>query len=192
MGRAIWDLRAAFYDRVFELPFFKGLREKEKAAFEELITELELGDARVLDVACGTGYYLRHFDGRGSLYGVDISEGMLRVARNKAKAHYVLGDARALPFKRGTMNLVVCIGLLEYFRGKQAVLREIETVLKRDGYALISYSRKSPINALRNLCGNRVYQSTNEEMAIFLNNCSFEWVKERLSLLQGLVLCRKD
>jgi len=192
MGRLIWNLRATFYDKVFELPFFKGLREKEKTAFEELITEQGLRDARVLDIACGTGYYLRCFDGKGSLYGVDISDGMLRVARNKAKAQYVLGDARALPFKTEAVNLIVCVGLLEYFREKQEVLREIERVLKRDGHALISYSRKCPLNALRSLSGNRVYQSTGEEMAIFLNNCRFEWVKERLSLLQGLVLCRKD
>lgn len=192
MGRAIWDIRAAFYDRVFELPFFKGLREEEKAAFEELVKELELGNARVLDVACGTGYYLGYFDGRCSLYGADISERMLRVSRNKANACYVLGDARALPFKDGAMNLVVSMGLLEYFREKHRVLREIRRVLKKEGYALVSYSRKSPLNALRSLLGNRVYQSSGEEMAISLNNCKLECVKERLSLLQGLVLCKRD
>jgi ubiquinone/menaquinone biosynthesis C-methylase UbiE len=190
MSRAIWNLRAAFYDRVFGLPFFKGLREREEAVFEELVRELELKDARILDLACGTGCYLGYFD-KGRLYGLDISENMLKVSKSKTNACLVLGDARSLPFKDGSMGLVVSVGLLEYFREKQEVLREIRRVLKKGGYALISYSRRSPLNALRSLLGSRVYGCSREEMAISLNKCRLEWVKDGATLLQGQVLCKK-
>ena len=45
-----------------------------------------LGNLRpstLLDVACGTGYWLRHFDRAGStVFGIDLSQEMLNEARN--------------------------------------------------------------------------------------------------------------
>lgn len=190
MSRAAWDLRASFYDIVFKLPFFRGIRQGERASFRELIRGLKFENGRVLDIACGTGEYLDILE-NGRLYGVDYSEEMLRVAKGRNKACLVLADARFLPFRNSSFDLAVCIGLLEYFRDKEEVLTEVHRVLKKNGYGVISYSHRSLLNALRNLLGSKVYPCSGRELAISLNKFMLEWVKKRKSLLQGQVLCRK-
>lgn len=53
--------------------------------------------ARTLDVACGTGFMTRHL--RGDVVGLDQSESMLEIARERVpEADFVHGDALALPF----------------------------------------------------------------------------------------------
>jgi demethylmenaquinone methyltransferase/2-methoxy-6-polyprenyl-1,4-benzoquinol methylase len=48
-------------------------------------------------VACGTGFLTRHL--RGEVVGLDQSEAMLRIARERAPAAtFLQGDALALPF----------------------------------------------------------------------------------------------
>lgn len=190
MGRAAWNLRAAFYDQVFRLPVFRRIREEERESFQELTRGLALQDARVLDVACGTGYYMEPLE-KGRLYGLDYSAEMLRIAREKGKPSLVLGDARHLPFRSGSMDLVVCMGLLEYLGDREDVLHEIRRVLKKEGHGVVSYSMKNILNSLRNLLGSKVYACSEEEFAISLNKCRLEWINGRESLLQGQVLCKK-
>lgn len=190
MGRTAWRLRASFYDGILRLPFLRGIREEERKCFRELVSGLPLEGARILDVACGTGYYLRQL-GKGRLYGLDYSPEMLQIASGEGGASLVLGDAHHLPFKSGSIDLVICIGLLEYLGDRDAALRELRRVLRNNGHGVVSYSRRGPLNILRNLIGIRVNLCSGEEFAISLNKCSLEWVNGRESLLQGQVLCRR-
>jgi ubiquinone/menaquinone biosynthesis C-methylase UbiE len=59
-----------------------------------------------LDVACGTGFLTRHL--RGSVTGLDQSERMLAIARERRPdGRFVTGDARALPFADGEFDRVL-------------------------------------------------------------------------------------
>jgi ubiquinone/menaquinone biosynthesis C-methylase UbiE len=61
--------------------------------------------ARVLDVACGTGFLTRSL--RGSVTGLDQSETMLSIARERVPgARFVRGDGLALPFEDGAFERV--------------------------------------------------------------------------------------
>jgi demethylmenaquinone methyltransferase/2-methoxy-6-polyprenyl-1,4-benzoquinol methylase len=61
--------------------------------------------ARTLDVACGTGFLTRHL--RGDVTGLDASEGMVEIARERMPgARFVVGDALALPFADGEFERV--------------------------------------------------------------------------------------
>jgi ubiquinone/menaquinone biosynthesis C-methylase UbiE len=61
----------------------------------ELIASLP--PARTLDIACGTGFLTRHL--RGDVVGIDQSERMLSLARDRApRATFVRADALRLPF----------------------------------------------------------------------------------------------
>src|SRR4029450_10428017 len=65
-----------------------------------------LRPARVLDVACGTGFLTRHL--RGDVVGLDQSEAMLRIARKQApNVSFVAGDALPLPFADESFERVV-------------------------------------------------------------------------------------
>jgi ubiquinone/menaquinone biosynthesis C-methylase UbiE len=96
----------------------------------------------VLDVACGEGFYARLIRQRGAtkVVGVDLSAGMVELARKQEAAHglgieYVLGDARSLELPP-EFDVVVAAYLLNYARDRDelaAMCRGIARVLKRGG-----------------------------------------------------------
>ena len=77
--------------------------QQARQALEDAIRSLPR--ARVLDVACGTGFMTRHL--RGEVTGLDQSEAMLEVAREQVPgAEFVQGDALELPFPDGAFERV--------------------------------------------------------------------------------------
>ncbi len=96
----------------------------------------------VLDLACGEGFYtrlLRH-RGAGPITGVDLSEGMIALARRQEAScplgiEYLVGDARDLRLPR-QYDLVVAAYLLNYAptQGELAAMcGSIARVLKPNG-----------------------------------------------------------
>lgn len=75
----------------------------------------EVAPRRLLDLACGTGAVLER-EIADACVGVDVSRGMLRVARVRAPgARLVRADALHPPFRRG-FDAVTCFGALGHFR----------------------------------------------------------------------------
>lgn len=92
----------------------------------------------VLDVACGTGVLAREAAGRvgtdGSVTGVDMNEGMLAIARQKApEITWKTGMAEELPFESGSFNRVVSQFALMFFADPVQALREMERVRRPGG-----------------------------------------------------------
>ena len=90
---------------------------------------------RVLDVACGTGVVSREaaaVSGEDALVtGVDISPGMLAVARDiRPTIDWRLGDAANLPFADAVFDRVVCQFGLMFFPDPGRALGEMLRVLK--------------------------------------------------------------
>src|ERR671922_2244428 len=98
--RTYYERRAPGYDDWWlgTGKFTKRLRpgwSDEVARLERLVRALP--PARVLDVACGTGFLTQHL--RGEVTGLDQSETMLAIAANRVSgARLVRGDAVPLPF----------------------------------------------------------------------------------------------
>jgi demethylmenaquinone methyltransferase/2-methoxy-6-polyprenyl-1,4-benzoquinol methylase len=108
----------------------------------------------VLDLACGTGDLCRELGAAGhDAVGVDISAGMLAVAR--ASAPLVRGDAAALPFGDGALDGVVCGFALRNFVDLPAVFRECARVL-RPGGRLAALDAAVPTNPVLR-AGNAVW-----------------------------------
>jgi ubiquinone/menaquinone biosynthesis C-methylase UbiE len=98
--REYYDRRAPEYDDCY-LGSGQFAREERPGFAEELAKTVRvlgaLPQARVLDVACGTGFLTRHL--RGVIVGIDQSEAMLRIARERVPdSTFVRGDALSLPF----------------------------------------------------------------------------------------------
>jgi ubiquinone/menaquinone biosynthesis C-methylase UbiE len=65
----------------------------------------ELGPARTLDVACGTGFLTRHL--AGLVVGLDQSPAMVRIAQSRLPHGVaIIGDALALPFADDSFDRV--------------------------------------------------------------------------------------
>ncbi|CAI3804509.1 class I SAM-dependent methyltransferase [Pseudarthrobacter sp. MM222] len=107
---------------------------------DALLQEAELRpDAAVLDVAAGSGepgLSAAARVPRGSVVLTDISEGMLRVAQEKALARgldnvrCVVCDASALPFDDGTFDAVFCRFGFMFFPEISAAVREMVRTAK--------------------------------------------------------------
>jgi ubiquinone/menaquinone biosynthesis C-methylase UbiE len=95
-----YDTRAPEYDE-----WYLGVgrfASRERPGWHDAVSALEravqkLDPARTLDVACGTGFLTRRL--RGPVTGLDQSERMLEIARERIPAgEFVRADAIPLPF----------------------------------------------------------------------------------------------
>ena len=111
--------------------------------------DLHAGD-RVLDVATGTGIVARRAAAavgeRGSVAGVDIDDGMLAVAKDRARnihppIEWRAGDAADLPFADDRFDAVFCQQGLQLFDDPYTALEEMHRVLSPDGVAVLAVWR---------------------------------------------------
>lgn len=85
----------------------------------------------MLDAGCGTGFLLERLLDRGlECIGLDISEGMLSVARARLaeKVGLVQGDVRNIPFRSQAFDLVICSRVVSHIKNAASALIELERV----------------------------------------------------------------
>jgi demethylmenaquinone methyltransferase/2-methoxy-6-polyprenyl-1,4-benzoquinol methylase len=106
--RAYYDRRAPEYDDWW---LGTGLfADRDRPGWDQEVDDLVavlrgLAPARVLDVACGTGFLTQHL--RGDVTAIDQSAGMVEVAAPRMpEATVVQGDAVPLPFGDGQFDRV--------------------------------------------------------------------------------------
>jgi SAM-dependent methyltransferase len=102
----------------------------------------DVAGKRVLDAACGPGFYAAALVERGArVVAFDASEPMVGLARRR------LGDAadvqqlvlgEPLPFDDAAFDLVVCALAIHYIDDRAAVLAEFRRVLRPGGAAVVS------------------------------------------------------
>ena len=110
IGRT-FDERAAGYD---DDEMHSGMHRNLADAVAAFADLSRVGS--VLDVATGTGLLLRALEPGPRLVGVDLSDGMLAVARRALPtATFVRADATALPFPDASFDLVTCVAALRFF-----------------------------------------------------------------------------
>ncbi len=137
-----YDTQAPGYDDAVG----RGIR----ALMRQLLGDLDVSEAPVaLDVACGTGIstfaLIEKTGGMGEFHGVDISEGMLEVARRSAEARgiknvrFAKGDAENLDFPDAKFDVVISNMSLQFFPDKQRALSEMHRVLKPGGRLAILF-----------------------------------------------------
>lgn len=110
---------------------------KEKH-IEELLN-INKGIINILDLACGTGNYLKaqqqYFkSSRIHWFGCDLSTAMLKFAEKKLKGvNLKIADAAYLPYPSNFFDLVSCNWAFQHFTDKNSAVREIYRVLKPKG-----------------------------------------------------------
>lgn len=111
----------------------------------KLVSEIE--PESILDIATGTGDLALKFSQNipaEKIVGLDLSEGMLSVARKKAKhsektqkVQFVKGDSEALPFDDDTFDAVTVSFGIRNFENLEKGLSEIRRVLAPGGRFVI-------------------------------------------------------
>ncbi|MEO0202449.1 MAG: methyltransferase domain-containing protein [candidate division WOR-3 bacterium] len=122
------------------------LTEKEVDIFLKILKPNK--NDRILDLACGQGRHTIEFYKRGykEIEGVDISEYLIRKAKQRAKKEnlkikFRKADARNLPYKENVFDFVLILGnSFGYFSNASddyKVLKEVFKVLKPYGTLLL-------------------------------------------------------
>jgi SAM-dependent methyltransferase len=96
---------------------------------------------RILDAGCGTGRNLARLDASGArAVGVDLSTGMLRVARRAVPGVPALcaDIQRALPFAAESFDAVLCALIGEHLDDLDGTFREARRVLRPGGRYLFT------------------------------------------------------
>jgi len=112
------------------------------AIFEELLDRgFVPARARVLELGCGAGTYVRLLAKRGyPVIGLDYSVPSLARAVAAGLPHagrYVAGDASRLPFRDRRFEVVTCIGVFQALERTETVLGEIARVLEPSGVTVV-------------------------------------------------------
>jgi SAM-dependent methyltransferase len=101
---AVYDLLAAHYDAV------TGDSATEAAFVDDLIKHSPIRVATLLEIACGTGSIMASLADRYQVSGLDISPGMLAIAREKLPQGTPLYLADMRHFKLSTkFDAVICV-----------------------------------------------------------------------------------
>ena len=154
-----------FYDRISRFyGFFTAVFERKYTEMTLQCLSIEEGQT-VLEIGFGPGHCLRRIaqsaGQTGKVYGVDISSGMLEVAKRKLekaqlmdRAELYCGDAASLPYGDNTFDAVFMSFTLELFDTPEIpeVLNEIKRVLKPRGkLGVASMSREDGESTLLRL-----------------------------------------
>lgn len=131
-----YDGWAPYYDQPGN-----AMLEREQVMVRAILDTLPVGVA--LDAACGTGRHGAYLAGLGHrIIGVDISPGMLAVARMKLPdAEFHHADWHALPIPDNHVDTVVSGLALAHVRDLGPVFAEFARVLKPGGHLVVSDSR---------------------------------------------------
>jgi ubiquinone/menaquinone biosynthesis C-methylase UbiE len=131
--QALYDRLALGYDMA---EWLWRLFHRKSDPRREFLSELEIGpQARVLEVAVGTGANLRYLPADIDFYGVDLSWGMLRKCRKNLRkwrraAKLFQAQACRLPFRAAVFDCVFHVGGINFFSDQERAIREMIWVAK--------------------------------------------------------------
>jgi ubiquinone/menaquinone biosynthesis C-methylase UbiE len=185
---------------------------KQSAALGRSVTELivQAADAspgmRILDVACGTGEptisLAKLLDGKGELFGIDISPQALKVAQERLVGHqlsnvqFQLADVHQLPFPGKTFDRITSRLGIMFFEDLPRAMEELRRVLKPHGrIALLAWGptqqpyfetmsgtvlRTLPGASIPSSAGNMFAFGTMGVLTRVLSDAGFKKIQERL------------
>lgn len=121
-----------------------GISKEEKIVWKDfLTTAIGYEKQKILDVGTGTGAMALILAEMGhSVTGIDLSDGMLNMAREKAKdtnlmVEFEIGDAEKLIFSDNVFDMVINRHLLWTLPNPEKAIKEWYRVLKPEGHVAI-------------------------------------------------------
>ena len=166
---AFWDREAREWEEALQ----NDTEEKDNTVKVIPLFGLQEGEV-VLDAGCGTGglipLLLKEVGRSGCVYGLDLSQEMLRIAREKhydGNVSFLKGDIIEIPLPPESMDRIICFRTFAHIDDKIGALREFFRVLKPSGIVVIC-----------NLLGSKELNELHKEIGGAIANDTSPGVKE--------------
>ena len=140
INEAKWDKWAETFDN-------RSLKyDYLRSAQMGVISLLKLSEnVSMLDIGCGTGWALgqaaRITAGKGSFYGLDLSEKMIEKAKINFKGrenfHFIKANAEEIPLEGNQFDIIICTNSFHHYLHPDKALREMHRLLKPSGKVYI-------------------------------------------------------
>ncbi len=174
-----------------------------KAMYKRTVSLIDTkSDDKVLDIGYGNGYFLKYLykKAKSDLYGIDISDDMVKQATKKNKAvakqgklHLQIGDCCDLRFEDNTFMAISSINTVYFWSDTLKGLSEIYRVLKSGGSFFNVVYTKEYLDSLEyNTKGFKKYKP--EQLMALGKQAGFENVRVK-NIVKGksfVVICTKN
>ena len=164
--------RRGYYNRTgsgYEVGRYAETHMEDYRAFRnqtlaEILRDAGVGPkARILEVGCGTGLtleYLSGLPGDYRVFGMDLSDTMLKQADQKAKRlpnppRLLVGDAGRLPYEDGLFDVTLATRFIHQFThaDKKRLWNEFRRVTRKGGITVVEFYAR-PYHWLRYYMGD--------------------------------------
>ena len=127
----------------------------EEQEFLSKMLESSILGKKVVDVGCGTGYWLAYLPKDFEKVGVDISKQMLEKAKEKGLKNVVLGDVQNIPLKSNYFDTSLCFFTLQHILSLEnliSALKEIYRITRKKGRIIIAENIFNTKGEIKNEC----------------------------------------
>lgn len=195
MAKTLWKVQSSCYHLFRRNPVSAHILRQENEAISELLKFLpEKSIKSGLDVGSGRGNSLELISDREANWvAVDYSLQMINRCRSQfQKTYFILGDAREMPFKDGSFELVLCVGVSEYLEDLDQFLGEIWSLLKPGGFLILTLAPPNLLNFCRWIIGHRIFPIREEDLRESLEKIPFRITQNSHTLLQDQYFLNKE
>ena len=109
-----------------------------RETINEFMHKYAPSDARILDVGCGLGDVLSGITGGYTIFGMDLTQSNVDDARRRLgdAAQITQGSIEDIPFPDASMDVCLCLEVLEHIEDDAKGVREIARVLRPGGFLI--------------------------------------------------------
>jgi ubiquinone/menaquinone biosynthesis C-methylase UbiE len=115
-------------------------QERDLCRILDCLGDIPLG--MTLDAGCGNGYFTKRIselDTVKEVFGIDASETAIQQARkNYPGINFSVSEINSFKFQDGYFDAIFAIEVLEHIVDISAVIKELNRVLKKGGYFIIT------------------------------------------------------
>ncbi len=129
-------------ERLIKYWSYENILQQKKGYFNYVCRKMfdkildNVKSKEILDVGCGLGMTMEYFIKQGArCTGIDITPQSVKELNSKGM-RVVEGDARLLPFRDNSFDIVYSLGVIEHIKETQQALNEQVRVCRRGGIVI--------------------------------------------------------
>ena len=127
------------YDKYWKnIDDYRNEIDDEYSSFVSSVKEIK-PKGRILDIGCGRGDLLRHFDGSDyELLGIELSRKDVEIGTQEYGINIICDDFYRYPFSCEKFDIIILWGVIEHLNDLNGLMSKIEAIIAEDGLLIIN------------------------------------------------------